>query len=108
MEFLRFYADEAIRDWKPTTSTSAADFGHRILFLAQLSLETGEEKYMEHARRGADYAAAGLALENGLLIISGLYRYYDQSQGVDLLAQGFLALDHPRHPAVRRLFDVTK
>jgi hypothetical protein len=52
--------------------------------------------------------AANLIMPNGLIVVSGYYRYYDQDQGADLAAQGFLALDQPRHAAVRKLMQVTK
>jgi len=103
LEHLRRIANDRLQYWLPTEGTDSGCYGYTILFFIQLYNETGEQRYLDFARRLGDYAAANLVLENGLVVGSRLYRYYDRMYHVPKLVQAFLALDHPKHPAIETL-----
>jgi hypothetical protein len=103
LEHLKHIAEDRIRNWLPTEGTDSGAYGWTILFFVQMRNETGDPRYLEFARRLGNYAAANLVLENGLVVGSRLYRYYDCMYHVDKLLHAFLAMDHPDHPAVKPL-----
>ena len=96
-------ADERMKNWRPLKTTDAGRYGWNIMFFVQLHNETGEQKYLDFARRLGDYASANLVSPQGLVVGSCHYRYYDRMYHVPKLTQALLALDHPRHPAVEPL-----
>ena len=103
LDHLQRIADGLMKTWKPTRKTDAGQFGYMILLFAQLANETGQQRYMNFARRVGDYAAANLVARNGLVLGSGYYRIYDEQYHVPKLIHAFLALDHPKHAAIAPL-----
>ena len=101
-------AEDVMQQWKPLKGTDAGGYGYRIMFFVQMYRETGETRYLDYARRLGDYAAANLVTENGLVVGAAHYRIYDRMYHVPKLIQAFLALDHPKHPAVQPLFRVVR
>ena len=96
-------ADKIIKTARPTKNTSAGTFGWQMMFFVQMYNETGEERYLNFARRLGDYAVANLVADNGLVLGSGYYRLYDRMYHVPKLVQALIALDHPKHPAIQPL-----
>ena len=103
MDHLQRIADNFVATWRPTKNTDAGCYGWAILFLVQMANETDTRRYLDFARRVGDYAVANLVAENGVLVGSGYYRIYDRMYHVPKLTQALLALDHPKHAAVRPL-----
>ena len=103
LAYARRVADATLAQWRPTKNTSAGCFGWQIMFLVQMHNETGDQRYLDFARRLGDYAAANLVFDNGLVVGSGYYRIYDRMYHVPKLIQALVALDHPKHPAVKPL-----
>ena len=100
-------ANDIVANWRPTRNTDAGRYGWGMMFLVQVSNETGDGRYLAFARRMGDYAVANLVADNGLMVGSGYYRIYDRTYHVPKLTQALLALDHPKHAAVRALLRET-
>jgi len=99
----RLVADDRMANWRPTKATDAGCYGWNIMFYVQIHNETGAPKYLDFARRLGDWAAHNLVTPEGLVVGSRHYRYYDRMYHIPKLVQGFLALDHPSHPAIEPL-----
>ena len=107
-DHLERIADDTVAKWRPLKRFESGRCGLTILFLVRMYNETGNDRYLQFARRLGDYAAANYVAENGVLVGSVYYRIYDRMYNVPKLTQALLALDHPKHPAVQPFFRVVR